>query len=238
MFWARIPPPRNFAKIHARGGRGLQRSQPKDLSPPWGHSGTRRRGAAAVPEPGGRGAKAAVSLGWPGAGRAFAGAYCAGRRGRRGGGRFRGGGAGAFFPVGKKPGRGGAWPRGAHKGRTLGAAARGGHGYRAAGRGRYTAAFRGGRGEGRQYTAGGARIAGRPAFSGARRAARKKRCARRGLCRVTAYRRDQRQRRGRKSPFSPYKEVLFTGARPLSIKSCFAPETLVLRSGCFFGGSE
>ena len=182
LFWARIPPPRNFAKIHARGGRGLQRSQPKDLSPPWGHSRTRQRGAAAVPEPDGRSAKAAVSLGWPGAGRAFAGAYCAGRRGRRGGGRFRGGEAGAFFPVGKKPGRGGAWPRGAHKGRTLGAAARGGHGYRAAGRGRYTAAFRGGRGEGRRYTAGGARIAGRPAFSGARGGGREKNAARGAAC--------------------------------------------------------
>lgn len=56
------PPPRNFAKIHARGGRGLLPVQPKDSIPPWGHSGTRRRGAAAVPEPGGRGGTAAVCL--------------------------------------------------------------------------------------------------------------------------------------------------------------------------------
>ena len=39
-----IPPPWNSAKIHARGGRGLQPEQPKDSIPPWGHSGTRRRG--------------------------------------------------------------------------------------------------------------------------------------------------------------------------------------------------
>ena len=38
-----IPPPLNFAKTHARGGRGLQPEQPKDSIPPWGHSGTRRR---------------------------------------------------------------------------------------------------------------------------------------------------------------------------------------------------
>lgn len=63
-----IPPPRNFAKIRTRGGRGLQPEQPKDSIPPWGHSGTRRRGAATVPESGGHGEKAAVCLGGPDAG--------------------------------------------------------------------------------------------------------------------------------------------------------------------------
>lgn len=43
---------------------------------------------------------------------------------------------------------------------------------------------------------------------------------------------------GRKSPFLPYKEALFPGARLLSNQSCFAPESLSLRSGCFFGGVE
>ena len=42
MFFGAIPPPRNFAKIHARGGRGLLPIQPKDSIPPWGHTGTRR----------------------------------------------------------------------------------------------------------------------------------------------------------------------------------------------------
>lgn len=44
MIFGAIPPPRNFAKIRTRGGRGLQPEQPKDSIPPWGHSGTRRRG--------------------------------------------------------------------------------------------------------------------------------------------------------------------------------------------------
>ena len=42
MFFGAIPPPRNFAKIHARGSRGLLPIQPKDSIPPWGHTGTRR----------------------------------------------------------------------------------------------------------------------------------------------------------------------------------------------------
>lgn len=42
MFFGAIPPPRNFAKIHARGGRGLLPVQPKDSIPPWGHTGARR----------------------------------------------------------------------------------------------------------------------------------------------------------------------------------------------------
>ena len=71
-----IPPPLNFAKIHARVGRGLQPEQPKDLIPPWGHSRTQRRGAAAVPESGGRGEKTAVCLGGRGAG------FCRGGAGK------------------------------------------------------------------------------------------------------------------------------------------------------------
>ena len=120
-----IPPPRNFAKIHARGGRGLQPEQPKDSIPPWGHSGTRRRGAAAVPEPGGRGGKAAVCRGG-----LDAGGLSPARRVRyagRNGGRFRRGKPGrSYQATGCQRGAGGAWPRGAHKGRVSGATARGG----------------------------------------------------------------------------------------------------------------
>ena len=43
---------------------------------------------------------------------------------------------------------------------------------------------------------------------------------------------------GRKSPFLPYKEALFFRARLLLNQSCFAPKSLSLRSGCFFGGAE
>ena len=96
MIFGAIPPPRNFAKIRTRGGRGLLAEQPKDSIPPWGHSGTRRRGAAAVPEPGGRGGKTAVCRGGSDAGGLFAGAACGGRCARRHGGRFRRGSRGLF----------------------------------------------------------------------------------------------------------------------------------------------
>ena len=43
---------------------------------------------------------------------------------------------------------------------------------------------------------------------------------------------------GRKSPFLPYKEALFFRAQLLSNQSCFTPESLSLRSGCFFDGAE
>mgnify|MGYP004475739521 CR=1 FL=1 len=127
MIFGAIPPPRNFAKIRTRGGRGLLAEQPKDSIPPWGHSGTRRRGAAAVPEPGGRGGKTAVCRGGSDAGGFRRGgvrrALCqAARRAfsARKPGPFR-------QAAGRQRGAGEAWPRGAHKGRVSGATARGGH---------------------------------------------------------------------------------------------------------------
>ena len=113
IFWA-IPPPRNFAKIHARGGRGLLPVQPKDSIPPLGsrrNAAERRRCALA--------------------GRTRAGF-------RRGGARrtlcraerraFSARKPGPFRQAaGRQRGAGGAWPRGAHKGRVSGATARGGH---------------------------------------------------------------------------------------------------------------
>ena len=37
LFWGAIPRVPNFAKIYARGGRGLLQTAPWDLIPPWGH---------------------------------------------------------------------------------------------------------------------------------------------------------------------------------------------------------
>lgn len=55
MIFGAIPPPRNFAKIRTRGGRGLLPVQPKDSIPPWGHTGTRRaRRGRFSPESSGR----------------------------------------------------------------------------------------------------------------------------------------------------------------------------------------
>ena len=163
-----------------------------------------------------------------GRGRAFSGTAGNGRYAGRHGGRFRRGKPGrSFRAAGRQRGAGGAWPRGAHKGRVSGATARGGHvpggGARAV-YGGFPGRTRGGRGLGRRYTAGGPGIAGgggpiagggggrRPRTDG-------KRSELRGLCRVTGHRWEGRQRRGRKSPFSLYKEAFFAGARALSIQS-------------------
>ena len=55
MIFGAIPPPRNFAKIRTRGGRGLLPVQPKDSIPPWGHTGARRaRRGWFAPESSGR----------------------------------------------------------------------------------------------------------------------------------------------------------------------------------------
>ena len=213
-----IPPPLNFAKIHARGGRGLQPEQPKDSIPPWGHSGTQRRGAATVPESGGHGEKAAVCLGGPDrAGFCRDGgerALC--RAAQRALSALE---AGAFLPGGGPPtgrGRGlAAWgPQRPRVGRDGAGRARcraaGRARCRAAGRGRYTAAFRGGRGEGVSRAA---------VYGGRRPRTGGKHSELRGLCRVTGHRWEGRQRRGQKGPFSLYKEALFAGARALSIQS-------------------
>lgn len=224
MIFGAIPPPRNFAKIRTRGGRGLQPEQPKDSIPPWGHSGTRRRGRRLC-----RSRAGAAKRRWcASAGRTRAG-FSSGRRAAGGcagrhGGRFRRGSRG-FSPGGGPPtgrGRGlAAWgPQRPRVGRDGAGRAR----FRAAGRGRYTAAFRGGRGEGAGRAAlyGGRAgyIRGGGPIAGARRhRTGKKRSELRGLCRVTGHRWEWRQRRGRKGPFSLYKEALFAGARALSIQS-------------------
>ena len=227
MIFGAIPPPRNFAKIRTRGGRGLQPEQPKDSIPPWGHSGTRRHGRRLCQSRAGAAERQRCAA----AGRTRAGFS----PGRRAAGAVPGGTAGAFgaeagafSPGGGPPtgrGRGlAAWgPQRPRVGRDGAGRAR----FRAAGRGRYTAAFRGGRGEGAGRAAvyggrAGYRRGGGGPIAGARRAARrtgKKRSELRGLCRVTGHRWEWRQRRGRKGPFSLYKEALFAGARALSIQS-------------------
>lgn len=182
--------------------------------------------AAAVPEPGGRGIKAAMCFGGADAGGLLPG--------RRGTGAMPGGTAGAF----------GAGSRGVPSGRRAANGARAGLGRvgptKAACRARrrwagtlpgggaravyggFPGRTRGGRGLGRRYTAGGPGIAGGGGpIAGARRAAAQdgKRSELRGLCRVTGHRWEGRQRRGRKGPFSLYKEALFAGGRALSIQS-------------------
>lgn len=209
MIFGAIPPPRNFAKIRTRGGRGLQPEQPKDSIP---LGGTAERGGA-----GRRLCRSRVGAAerrrCAAAGRTRAG-FSSGRRAAGGcagrhGGRFRRGrGLAAWGPQRPRVGRDGA-------GRAR---------FRAAGRGRYTAAFRGGRGEGAGRAAlyggrAGYIRGGGPIAWARRHRTGKKRSELRGLCRVTGHRWEWRQRRGRKGPFSLYKEALFAGARALSIQS-------------------
>lgn len=115
----------NFAKFHARGGRGLQQGHPRIGAPLPGHSPRRaRRGGT----PGGRHTPAATPGGWlPGHTRA-AGGYP-----RRGG----------AYPAGYP--WGGGYVRG-YTGRTGAAATRGGRfpGRRATGRNRAVSAAHGG----------------------------------------------------------------------------------------------
>ncbi len=161
-------------------------------------------------------------------GRALAGTAGNGRYAGRHGGRFRRGKPErSFRAAGRQRGAGGAWPRGAHKGRVSGATARCGHvvGRRSAGgirrlfgadagKARPGAAVYGGRAG---YSRGAAGLL--PGRGGRRPRTGGKRSELRGLCRVTGHRWEGRQRRGRKGPFSLYKEALFAGARALSIQS-------------------
>ncbi len=183
--------------------------------------------AAAVPEPSGRGKKAAMCFGGADAGGLLPG--------RRGTGAVSGGTAGAF----------GAGSRGVPSGRRAANGARAGLGRVGPqrprvgrdGAGRARAGRRGAGGIRRLSGAdagrarpGAAVYGGRAGYSRGRRAYCRggggrrprtdgKRSELRGLCRVTGHRWEGRQRRGRKSPFSLYKEAFFAGARALSIQS-------------------
>lgn len=160
MIFGAIPPPRNFAKIHTRGGRGLQPEQPKDSIPPLG---AQRNAAARCGGCAGAGRVRRKGGGVPrraGRGGAFAGTAGNGHYAGRHGGRFRRWKPGrSFRAAGRQRGAGGAWPRGAHKGRVSGATALGGH---VAGR-RARAVYGGfpGRTRGRRKPGGGIRRAGR-----------------------------------------------------------------------------
>ena len=187
------PHPGILRKFMRKGAAVSSRNSPRIRSP----LGVQRNAAARGGGCAGAGRARRKDGGVPrraGRGRAFAGTARGGRCTGQNGGRFRRGKPGPFRQAaGRQRGAGGAWPREPHKGRVSGATARGGHVYRAAGRGRYTAAFRGGRGEGAGraalyggragYSRGGGPIAG-----ARRRRTGKKRSELRGLCRVTGHR--------------------------------------------------
>ena len=206
MIFGAIPPPRNFAKIRTRGGRGLQPVQPKDSIPPWGAHRSAVGAARAVCAGVKRAAAHWRRCASAGAARAvFAGAARARRSAGRRGGRFRGAGN-RSLPSGRRreAGRGRAWLHEAHKGRAAGAAARGGTWPGGAARA-VCGVFRGRRGEG---AAGGG--AGKTAAPSAA-------CV--GFQATSAI----EAAGGRKSPFLPYKEALFSGRGSCQIRAVLRP---------------
>lgn len=184
MIFGAIPPPRNFAKIRTRGGRGLLPVQPNDSIPPWGHTRARRaRRGRFAPESSGR---RRTGGGVPR--RARRGRFSPGRReqsavpgGAAGASGARG--AGAFLPGGGgKPSAGGI------------------------GRVRRTKAAWRARRRGAGTWPGGGRGAARPRrlpVAGARRAAaRENGCTQRGLCRVSGHLCDRGGGRAKKPVFA------------------------------------
>ena len=176
------------------------------------------RGAAAVPESGGRRRCASA-----GAGRAvFAGAARARRSAGRRGGCFRGAES-RSLPSGRRreAGHGRAWPREAHKGRVAGAAARGGHmaGRRGAGGIRRLSGVDAGKARrARGGKAGAAaRCRGAAGGSAGKTAAPSAACV--GFQATSA----TEAASGRKSPFLPYKEALFSGRGSCQIRAVLRP---------------
>lgn len=156
-----------------------------------------------------------------GRGWAFAGTTGNGCYAGRHGGRFRRGKPGrSFRAAGRQRGAGGAWPRGAHKGRVSGATARCGHvaGRRGAGgirrlsgadagKARPGAAVYGGRAG---YSRGAAGLL--PGRGGWRRGTGKKRSELRGLCRVTGHRWEGGSGAGEKARFRHIRKRFSRGA--------------------------
>lgn len=159
IFWGDTPTPEFCENSHERGPRSPAGTA-QGFDPPLG--GTAERGGAVRRLCRSR-AGAAKRRWCASAGRtrgAFAGTAGNGHYAGRHGGRFRRWKPGrSFRAAGRQRGAGGAWPRGAHKGRVSGATALGGH---VAGR-RARAVYGGfpGRTRGRRKPGGGIRRAGR-----------------------------------------------------------------------------
>ena len=223
-FWGDTPTPEFCENSHERGPRSPAGTA-QGFDPPLGAhqsaAGTARAVCAGVKRAAAHWRRCASA----GAARAvFAGAARAKRSAGRRGGRFRGAGS-RSLPSGRRreAGRGRDWPREAHKGRVAGTAARGGH---VAGR-RGAGGFRGfpGRKRGRR---GGRRARGSKAEAAARcrgtagggagkTAAPSAACV--GFQATSAI----ETAGGRKSPFLPYKEALFSGRSSCQIRAVLRP---------------
>ena len=152
----------------------------------------------------------------------FAGAARARRSAGRRGGRFRGAGSRCLPSGRREAGRGRDWPREAHKGRVAGTAARGGH---VAGR-RGAGGFRGfpGRTRGRRggRRARGGKAGAAPRCRGAAGGAGKM-AAPSAACVGFQATSATEAASGRKSPFLPYKEALFSGRGSCQIRAVLRP---------------
>ena len=224
MIFGAIPPPRNFAKIHARGGRGLLPVQPKDSIPPWGHTRARRawRGRFAPESSGRRRTGGGVPR------RARRGRFSPGRREQSAvpgsaAGASGARGAGAFLPgSGGKPGAGGigrvrrtkaAWQaRRRRAGTWPGGAARA-----------VCGALRGGRGEGATGGGRGGKAEAAPRCRDAAGGGAGKTAAPSAACVGFQATSAIEAAGGRKSPFLPYKEALFSGRSSCQIRAVLRP---------------
>ena len=214
-FWCDTPTPEFCENLHERGPRspaGTAQGFDPPLGPHRSAAGTPRAVCAGVKQAAAHWRRCASA----GAARAvFAGAARAKRSAGRRGGRFRGAGS-RSLPSGRRreAGRGRDWPREAHKGRVAGTWP-GGAAQAVFG------AFRVGSGEG----AAGAGWQGRggcplPGHGGRRRgkmAAPSAACV--GFQATSAI----EAAGGRKSPFLPYKEALFSGRGSCQIRAVLRP---------------
>lgn len=229
LIFGAIPPPRNFAKIRTRGGRGLLPIQPRDSIPPWG---TQRNAAGAARRlcrsQAGGGALAAVCLGGRGAGGVSPG--------RRGQGAAPGGAAGASGRGEPEPSFRAAFRRGGAGG--LARVRRTKAAWRARRRGAGTLAGRRGAGglwgfPGRTRGRSGGRRGGKagaaPRCRGAAGGGAGKTAAPSAACVGFQATSAIEAAGGRKSPISPYKEALFSGRSSCQIRAVLRPNP------CLFG---
>ena len=237
------PKPRdlNFAEIHARGGRGLQRPTFRDLIPPWGHSpfgpgrgtapfrGVRSPEHTGLCRGGGRRAQRAgadVAEGTRGAGVAAWAEPGVGTRRRGEAGRRRGRAGRGNRAVSARRSGGRAVPR---AGAARGVWAKRGHIRARAGAWRPKGAVSGGG----AWRGGGA--LGRGGGPGARRHSTLSVAACVGSGEHPGGAGGAARREG---AFSLYKEARRSAGFYLSNQSCSIPITLCFRLGCFFGGAE
>ena len=214
IFWGNTPTPEFCENSHERGPRSPAGTA-QGFDPPLGaqrNAAARRGGCAGVKR---------AAAHWRRCASADAG-RAAFRRGGAGKAQCRGAGS-RSLPSGRRreAGRGRACPREAHKGRVAGAAARGGQRGRAARRGRFAGLS--GADEGKARRAAGGKAGAAPRCRGAAGDGAGKTAAPSAACVGFQATSAIEAAGGRKSPFLPYKEALFSGRGSCQIRAVLRP---------------